>query len=98
MPIAALLGNYGVAAVFHGHDHFYAREEAGGLVYQEVPQPSAAREQAATADFLAENGYSMGDFLPSPGYLRVTVRDGKARVEYVRSADGAVARSFELLP
>lgn len=98
MPIAALLGKYGVAAVFHGHDHFYAREEAGGLVYQEVPQPSVAREQAATADFLAENGYSTGDFLPSPGYLRVTVRGGKARVEYVRSADGAVARSFELLP
>ena len=98
MPIAALLGKYGVSAVFHGHDHFYAREEAGGIVYQEVPQPSAAREQPPTADFLAENGYSKGDFLPSPGYLRITVRDGKARVEYVRSSDGTVARSYELLP
>ena len=98
LPIAALLDRYGVTAVFHGHDHFYAREEAGGLVYQEVPQPSAAREQPPTADFLADNGYSRGDFLPSPGYLRVTVRDGRAGVEYVRSADGAVARSYELLP
>jgi phosphodiesterase/alkaline phosphatase D-like protein len=98
LPIAALLAKYDVTAVFHGHDHFYAREEAGGLVYQEVPQPSAAREQPATADFLADNGYSKGDFLPSPGYLRVSIGEGSAKVEYVRSSDGTVAASYELVP
>jgi hypothetical protein len=97
LPIAGLLAKYSVTAVFHGHDHFYAREEAGGLVYQEVPQPSAAREQPPTSDFLADNGYSKGNFLPSPGYLRVSVGKGAAKVEYVRSSDGTVAASYELV-
>ena len=26
---------------FHGHDHCYAKQKKDGLIYQEVPQPSA---------------------------------------------------------
>jgi hypothetical protein len=26
---------------FHGHDHFYGKQEKDGMIYQEVPQPSA---------------------------------------------------------
>jgi hypothetical protein len=40
-PIHALLVRQGVSAVFHGHDHLYARQELDGIAYQEVPQPSA---------------------------------------------------------
>ena len=48
-PIHALLVRYGVTAVFHGHDHLYARQELDGVVYQEVPQPSA-RNTSSAAD------------------------------------------------
>ena len=32
-----------VAAVFHGHDHMYVKEEMDGVIYQEVPQPGNPR-------------------------------------------------------
>lgn len=96
LPLAALFAKHGVDAVFHGHDHFYAKEEKDGIIYQEVPQPSLAREQPPSAEFLADYGYSTGTFLPSPGYLRVAMTPDRARVEYVRSADGSVAASYEL--
>ncbi len=97
-PVAALLARNGVDVVFRGHDHFYAREEAGGVVYQLVPQPSAAASRGLDRKELAEYGYTKGDFLPSPGYLRVSVSPARARVEYLRSEDGAVAASYDISP
>ena len=41
MPIHNLLKTYQVTAVFHGHDHVYVKEIRDGIIYQEVPQPSA---------------------------------------------------------
>ncbi len=40
-PIHQLLFDNRVAAVFHGHDHFYARQERDGVIYQLVPQPGS---------------------------------------------------------
>ncbi|MCX7024273.1 MAG: metallophosphoesterase [Spirochaetes bacterium] len=98
MPLHALFVKYGVDVVFRGHDHFYAREEKDGVVYQLVPQPSLGNTQRITPEGLAEYGYSSGTFLPSPGYLRVSVAPGKATVEFVRGADGAVVHSYGLKP
>lgn len=98
MPIHDLLRKRGVGVVFHGHDHLYAREERDGIIYQTLPQPSLGRDQALDAGALADYGYTQGVFLPSPGYLRVTVSPARARVEYLRSADGVVAQSYDLAP
>ena len=83
MPIHALLVRHHVSAVFHGHDHFYSRQELDGIVYQLVPQPSSwPPRKRSPAD---EYGYAAGASLPGPGHLRVAVTPGKSTVELVCS-------------
>lgn len=90
MPIRDLLSKYGVTAVFHGHDHFYAHQEDGGIVYQLVPQPATAGGSLKNA---SDYGYTAGVLLPSPGFLRVVVAEDGVTVEYwMQQKDG----SFEL--
>jgi hypothetical protein len=81
LPIHALLVKHGVAAVFHGHDHFYARQEVDGIVYQLVPQPGQ-RGQGGIRD-AAAYGYRGGDLRPGSGYLRVSVAGGAATVDFM---------------
>jgi hypothetical protein len=83
MPIHDLLVAQHVAAVFHGHDHLYVRQERDGVVYQEVPQPSQARGDRT--DSAAEYGYRSGTLLGSSGHLRVSVSKTRTVVEYVKS-------------
>lgn len=87
MPIHQLLVTNRVSIVFHGHDHLYAKQDLDGLVYQCVPQPGALRAGKETYN------YRQGTILPSSGYLRVTVSDKEAKVEYVRP-DGLIAHSY----
>ena len=82
LPIHRLLVKHGVELVFHGHDHFYARQELDGVVYQLVPQPA---HRNARSHHAQEYGYSRGEFLPSSGHLRVTVAPESLLVEYVRA-------------
>ena len=78
-PIHQLLTQYGVTAVFHGHDHLYADQVLDGIKYQEVPQPSSIYQ--ATSNYLTlakEGGYltcvnGTTTCQGSSGYLRVTV-------------------------
>jgi hypothetical protein len=98
MPLGDLFLKYGVDAVFHGHDHFYAREEKDGMIYQLVPQPSSASSRQLNASQLAEYGYASGTFLPAPGYLRVSVSPERARIEYVRSEDGSIGHAYDISP
>ncbi len=83
-PIHELLRRAGPAVVFHGHDHFYARQELDGVVYQMVPQPGHPGGDAKR--MAAEYGYAQGDFLPSPGFIRVRVAADAAVVEYLGSS------------
>jgi hypothetical protein len=104
-PIHSLLAETGVTVVFHGHDHFFARQERDGVVYQLVPQPAPRNFQK---DFAKEYGYEKGDFLPSGGHLRVQVSSTQVHVEYVRAAtadmerqgvkNGAVAFEYACTP
>lgn len=89
MPIHQLLVTNRVSIVFHGHDHLYAKQDLDGLVYQCVPQPGDPRGGTETYS------YRQGTILPSSGYLRVTVSDKEAKVEYVRP-DGSVVRVYTL--
>lgn len=83
LPVHQLLVKYGVTAVFHGHDHFYDRQELDGIIYQEVPQPGWLGGERANQT--AEYGYKGGVILPSSGHLRVRVGPTAATVEYVRA-------------
>ena len=82
MPIHDLLVKYNVTAVFHGHDHFYAKQEKDGIIYQLVPQPGTPGNSVNSA---TEYGYVNGTFLPAAGYIRVVVTSGKATVEYIKT-------------
>jgi len=67
---------------FHGHDHFYGKQDKDGIVYQEVPQPSL---KSYTTNSAAQYGYVNGVILPNRGYLLVTVTDTSANVQYIRT-------------
>lgn len=86
-PIHNLLVETGVTIVFHGHDHFFAHQEADGIVYQLVPQPGNPN---ARKDQAAEYGYAEGDFLPNSGHLLVHVQPDRAQVTYVRTVTPAM--------
>lgn len=83
-PIHQLLVDNKVSVVFHGHDHLYAKQDLDGLVYQEVPQPSAKNTNNA-AMLAATYHYAAGTILASAGHLRVTVAPDKVTSEYVRA-------------
>ena len=84
VPIHALLVQHRVSAVFHGHDHLYAKQDLDGIVYQEVPQPSASNTSSGAA-LASSYHYASGTILSSSGHLRVTVTPNAVTSEYVRS-------------
>jgi hypothetical protein len=83
-PIHALLMQYRVSAVFHGHDHLYARQTLDGIEYQAVPQPSAINF-ASGPNLARDYHYAAGTLLSSSGHLRVKVAPGGVTVQYVRA-------------
>ena len=104
MPIHRLLVKHKVSVVFHGHDHFYAKQELDDVVYLMVPQPGhSGMDQVRNAD---DYGYIRGEFLPPSGHIRVTVSAEKAVVDYVRAylpqsetamrKNGQIASSFTI--
>jgi len=84
VPIHQMLKQYGVTTVFHGHDHLYARQVLDGIIYQEVPQPSAKNTSSGPSLATAYH-YASGTILSSAGHLRVTVSPTNVKVEYVRA-------------
>ncbi|MEI8290850.1 MAG: metallophosphoesterase [Verrucomicrobiota bacterium] len=95
-PVHQLLVQNKVNIVFHGHDHFYAKQDLDGIVYQEVPQPGYDGNGKAPRS-AAEYGYLKGTTLGSSGHLRVTVSHDKVNVDYVKaSPSAAVADSWSI--
>ncbi|MHC4628825.1 MAG: metallophosphoesterase [Planctomycetota bacterium] len=84
-PIHSLLVETGVTIVFHGHDHFFARQELDGVIYQLVPQPAHRNFRNHHAQ---EYGYEKGDFLPNSGHIRVRVSPEQVTVDYIRTVVG----------
>ncbi len=81
--IHELMVENNVAIYFHGHDHFYARQELDGIVYQLVPQPSHHNYKRASQ--AQAYGYINGEILPNSGHLRVIVSASEITVDYVRA-------------
>lgn len=82
-PIHNLLVEYKVDVVFHGHDHFFARQEKDGIIYQLVPQPGALRY--GHPNTASEYGYVSGVLKNGPGYMRVRVEADQAIVDLMQS-------------
>ena len=81
-PIKDLLTENRVSIFFHGHDHFFGKQEKNCLIYQETPQPSHPNFQSTT--YATDYGYKEGQILPNSGHIRVTVDPAGVKVEYVR--------------
>jgi hypothetical protein len=90
---------------FHGHDHLFAKQDKDGIVYQEVPQPSAKNLTTITG---TSYGYVNGILMPNRGYLYVTVGPEKTQVDYVKTylpseenanrKNGDIAYSYTIVP
>jgi hypothetical protein len=74
-----------LSIVFHGHDHFYAKQDLDGIIYQEVPQPGTPANGSAPRS-AAEYGYLDGTILGGPGHLRVGISPQQITVDCLRSA------------
>ncbi|MGL4594387.1 MAG: metallophosphoesterase family protein [Thermoguttaceae bacterium] len=81
-PIHPLLVANKVDYVFHGHDHFFAKQELDGVIYQLVPQPA---HRNIRKHFAAEYGYIGGEFKPNGGFLKVTITPENMQVDYIMS-------------
>jgi len=79
-PIHQLMVENKVTAFFHGHDHFFGKQEKDGIIYQVVPQPSNRNITNVQA---SEYGYVNGDFLPGRGYLKVSVSRESVKIDYI---------------
>jgi hypothetical protein len=77
-----LLVETGVSIVFHGHDHFFARQDKDGIIYQLVPQAANRNLKRHQGK---EYGYEKGDFFPNSGHIRVYVSAENVKVEYIRA-------------
>ena len=88
-PIHDLLRDYKVTAVFHGHDHFYGQQMRDGIIYQEVPQPSAQNTTNGASTATAYGYPTSGTYNTivdsSTGHLRITVSSTSVKSEYVRA-------------
>ncbi|MFC1597427.1 hypothetical protein ACFL5Q_05755 [Planctomycetota bacterium] len=82
-PIHQLLVDNKVSVVFHGHDHFFAKQELDGIVYQLVPQPGHDRYGSVRS--AREYGYVEGEILAGSGHLRVSVSPQEAVVDFILS-------------
>jgi hypothetical protein len=82
-PIHQLTVDTKVTTVFHGHDHFYAKQSLDGIVYQLVPQPGNPGSEVKNT---SEYSYMDGVFLPPAGIMKVTVSSASVKVEYISTS------------
>ncbi len=87
MPIKDLLTQYRVNIFFHGHDHFFGKQEKDCLIYQESPQPSHMNNTTNSPSYAStpDYGYTQGQILPNTGHIRVNVSPAGVQVDYVRT-------------
>ena len=80
LPVHQLMVRNGVTIFFQSHDHLFAHQQLGGVVYQTVPNPADDR-------YLGRNkqSYLSGTILDNSGYLNVTVAPEGVTVDYIRS-------------
>ena len=80
LPVHQLMVKHGVTIFFQAHDHLFAHQELGGVVYQTVPNPADHRYRGRS-----KPSYLSGTVLDNSGYLNVTVSPDGVQVDYLRS-------------
>jgi len=95
MPVHHVLVKNKVTAVFHGHDHIFARQELDGVVYQCLSQPGA-KERGNTRNG-EEYGYVNGTILNAPGYMRVSVGAEKVTFQFVETNIRDISKNKSIL-
>lgn len=95
MPVHQLLVKNKVTAVFHGHDHLFAKQDLDGIVYQCLSQPGA-KERGNTRNG-EEYGYVTGEIRNAPGYMRVKVTPDKVAFEFVETNIRNIANNKSIL-
>ena len=81
-PIHQLMVENKVSIFFHGHDHFFGKQDKDGVIYQVVPQPSSRNINKITG---TAYGYKDGVLLPGRGYMLISVSANEAKVEFIRN-------------
>lgn len=89
-PLHQLMVDNKVSAFFHGHDHLFVKEDLDGIVYLEVPQPAYynyknPEKSYSNTSMAAGYGYTHGTIISSSGFVKVSVSDSVATVDYIRS-------------
>jgi len=85
--------------VFHGHDHFFGKQELDGIVYLECPQPV---DSTYSMGYKNQGKYKYGDFIENSGFVQVKVNPQSVTVNYIRSylpgdgINGELAYSLEI--
>ena len=98
LPIHQLMVKSNVTIFFQGHDHLFCQESKDGIIYQEVPQPSA-QIRADNPDPSTASQY-LGQVIGSSGYLRIQVSPQNVSVEYVKTSppeSAGIAFSYNVL-
>ena len=83
MPIHDLFVKHQVSVVFHGHDHFFAKQDLDGIVYQLVPQPGHKGDRFPRQ--AEEYGYHQGEIMGGSGYMLVNVTDDEATISFIKT-------------
>lgn len=83
LPIHDLFVKHQVSVVFHGHDHFFAKQDLDGIVYQLVPQPGHKGDKFPGQ--AQEYGYHQGKILGGSGYIFVNVLDDETTVSFMKT-------------
>ncbi|MFH2000087.1 MAG: hypothetical protein ABIK28_10415 [Planctomycetota bacterium] len=81
-PIHDFLVSEKVTAVFHGHDHLFAKQDLDGIVYQECPVPD---DSLYGIGFRKQGLYEYGTVLNNSGHIQVRVNPELVQVDYVRA-------------
>ena len=83
LPIHDLFVKHQVSVVFHGHDHFFAKQDLDGIVYQLVPQPGHKGDRFPRQ--AEEYGYHQGEIIGGSGYILVDVSHDEATVSFMKT-------------
>ena len=81
-PVHDMLVDANVTIAFHGHDHFFAKQEYDGIIYQECPMSG---DRSYSHGYLSQGGYRYGEFRANSGHLMISVDPDSVTVDYVRS-------------
>lgn len=111
LPTHELFDQYNVSVFFHGHDHFFAKQELDGVIYQEVPMPGANdnyvgfMNEQTSAQYASQYPdpedilyYDGAEKHPDSGHIRVTVSPTQVLVQYVDMNDGSITTSYIVYP